>query len=343
MDPYALASYSYDLPEELIAQHPCSPRDASRLLIVERGSGNLSEIVFRDLPNLLETGDSLVFNDTKVIPARLMGKRAKGGITEVLLLKNVEGNIWDVLIRPGKKCPPGSWIHFSDLLSCQVLADVEAGVRRVAFECRGDFNALVDAHGAVPLPPYIRSGAAEPEDTHNYQTVYAAKPGAVAAPTAGLHFTQQLLEQLGSKGVGGIHVTLHVSLGTFRPVDAEDIRLHTMHTEVYEITNEAAEQLNCRPENKKQILIGTTSCRVLESACVDGKVIPGCGTTSLFINPGYRFKYAQHLLTNFHLPRSSLLMLVCAFGGYELIMEAYRKAIADKFRFYSYGDAMLIL
>lgn len=343
-DLFSLSSYQFDLPQELIAQHPSSPRDHSRLMIVDRKSGNLSEIQFGELRSLLQQGDSLVFNDTKVIPARLMGTREYGGAAEILLVKQLEIDKWRVLARPGKKLKPGAKIRFGENLICEILETLEEGTKIVRFEWIGSFEATLQQYGKIPLPPYIRDGEASEDDLTTYQTVYARHFGAVAAPTAGLHFTKELLQDLAEKGVKENHVTLHVGLGTFKPVQTEDIRQHQMHHEECIILSECAKELNNRSQNSKQICVGTTCCRVLESAAnVDGKITPGQYDTNIFIYPGYSFKYVQTLLTNFHLPGSSLLMLVSAFAGYALMMEAYEKAIKDRYRFYSYGDAMLIV
>lgn len=342
-DLYSLEAYQYHLPEELIAQTPWMPRDESRLMVVDRKSGNISEMVFRDLVDFLDGGDSLVFNDTKVIPARLLGRRKSGGTAEVLLVRMHLDKTWEVLARPAKKLPEGAVIVFNDELACQVLAELPNGGRRVQFLHQGEFEHVLQKFGKIPLPHYIKR---EPDtnDLERYQTVYAKNPGAVAAPTAGLHFTKHMLSLLESKQVTQTTVTLHVGLGTFRPVQVADIRQHKMHPEHLVVTPEAAGVLNQRASGKRQIAIGSTTCRALETASNnDGIIIPGEYETMIFIHPGYRFKYIQSMLTNFHLPGSSLLMLVAAFGGYDLIMEAYAKAVKERFRFFSYGDAMLIL
>ncbi len=343
-DPFLLSSYQYELPAELIAQQPCTPRDRSRLMIVERSTGTISEIVFRELIDFLSPGDSLVFNDTKVIPSRLFGKRKTGGEAEIFLTSRRSDNTWEALVRPGKKLQPGTKVYFSDRLRCEILDNLEDGLRLVRFDYEGDFDALLQTHGQVPLPPYIkREQGVEESDKERYQTIFAAKPGAVAAPTAGLHFTEEMLQKLKEKQVAQMAVTLHVGLGTFRPVQTEDIRQHMMHAEKCYITPEVASQLNCRDLSKKQICVGTTCCRTLESVVKAGAISPGEFSTDIFIYPGYTFRYVRHLLTNFHLPGSTLLMLVSAFAGRDLILEAYHKAIKEKFRFFSYGDAMLIL
>jgi S-adenosylmethionine:tRNA ribosyltransferase-isomerase len=310
---------------------------------VDRAKGEISEIVFRELADFLQEGDSLVFNDTKVIPARLIGKKPSGAKIEVFLLEKECGSIWSALVKPGKKAPPGTTIAFSDTFECAVLEDVADGVKKIEFSFDGDFEPHLLKHGKMPLPPYIRRDSSL-QDSSCYQTVFAKNTGAVAAPTAGLHFTPEVLESLSAKGVLQTHITLHVGLGTFRPVQTEDIRKHVMHKERYEITPEAAAQLNARVKDRRQICVGTTCCRTLEFA-VDraGVIQPGIGSADIFIYPGYRFKYVNSLLTNFHLPGSTLLMLVSAFAGHELTREAYERAVKERYRFFSYGDAMLIL
>ncbi len=343
-DLYALSSYQYDLPEELIAQFPVEPRDSSRLMIVNRKTGQIETTSFRALSSLCKRGDQLVVNDTRVIPARLLGKRKSGGATEVFLTHRHSDGTWDALVRPARKCGIGSQIEFSKTLSCEVIGILADGERHVRFQCDGPFEELLEQHGQIPLPHYIRREANQ-KDSTTYQTIYAQNPGAVAAPTAGLHFTEQLLGELKDKGVSRVAVTLHVGLGTFKPVMTEDVREHLMHEELSLITERTAELLN-QPLGKgnRRICVGTTCCRALESATNDaGLVVPGRAKTNIFIYPGYRFKYVDALLTNFHLPGSTLLMLVSAFAGYELIREAYAKAIEQKFRFFSYGDSMLII
>lgn len=343
-DPHLLSSYHYHLPEELIAQHPCNPRERSRLLIVDRVSENFSEIVFAELIDFLQKGDSLVFNDTKVIPARLLGKRKTGGEVEIFLTIQRPNGDWEVLARPGKKLPQGTVVIFSDTFSCEILEILDDGRRLVRFNYEGDFEQVLAQHGEIPLPHYIKREKQQAEDANRYQTVFAANPGAVAAPTAGLHFSREMLDTLAANGVHQNKVTLHVGLGTFRPVQTEDIRDHKMHHERIVISPETAQALNSRSTNHRQICVGTTCCRTLESAASpEGVVKAGSFETNIFIYPGYQFKYVQHLLTNFHLPGSSLLMLVSAFAGPELIKEAYLKAVKERFRFFSYGDAMLIV
>lgn len=343
-DLYALSSYLYDLPEELVAQAPCEPRDSSRLMIIDRKSGTIRYGHFRDLLSLCNPGDSFVVNNTKVIPARLIGTRKNGGVSEVFLTYRHADGTWDALVRPAKKLPVGSRVDFSASFSCEMIGVLADGGRHVKFLYDGDLDNLLEQYGQVPLPHYIRRDAIQ-KDRDTYQTLYAEKPGAVAAPTAGLHFTQDLLEKLQAKDVDRIAVTLHVGQGTFKPVQVEDVRKHAMHYEFCEVSEDAVHKLN-KPlqASSKRICVGTTCCRALESAAdPQGKLSTGSFKTNIFIYPGYQFKYVDTLLTNFHLPGSTLLMLVSAFAGYELIMEAYAKAVEQRFRFYSYGDAMLIL
>lgn len=343
MDLYDLSAYQFDLPPELIAQKPVEPRDHSRLMIVDKQKGTIEETVFHEIEHFLQPGDSLVFNNTKVIPARLIGKKESGAEIEVLITRNRAPGIWEALVRPAKKLPVGTRVYFSDTFFCQVLEIGAEGLRTVQFFSPGDFWESLHQFGMLPLPPYISRTSPLPEDNRSYQTVYASRPGAIASPTAGLHFTGHLLERLYRKGVSHAEVTLHVGMGTFRPVQSSDIREHLMHHEECEVDEEAARLLNSRDLSKKQVLVGTTCCRTVETAATEeGVVRAGRFETNIFIYPGYRFKYARQLLTNFHLPGSTLLMLVSAFAGYELIREAYRKAIEKKFRFFSYGDAMLI-
>lgn len=343
-DPYALSSYQFDLPSEQIAQYPRVPRDQSRLMVIERKSGQITEMVFRDIADFLQERDRLIFNDTKVIPARLIGKRPTGGETEIFLTRMRGEGLWEAMVRPGRKLRAGSRVIFSEIFSCEILERLPDGGALVQFHYEGNFDALLDQHGKIPLPQYIRREADPILDKSRYQTVYASQPGALAAPTAGLHFSRELIEKLVKKGVYQTTVTLHVGLGTFRPVQVDDIREHIMHTERVCILPEAAVQLNSHPGDTRQVCVGTTSLRALEAvADAEGLIPSGEFDANIFIYPGYRFKYARTLLTNFHLPGSSLLMLVSAFAGYELTMEAYAKAVRDGYRFFSYGDAMLIL
>lgn len=341
-DYFSLKNYHYDLPEDLIAHHPCTPRDASRLLIVDRKTGRFEDHTFHDLMDILQEGDSLVFNNTKVFPARLIGTRSSGGKTEVFLTKKLPNDDWEALVKPGKKLPIGSKVIFGTDFFCEIIDVLEDGNRIVRFNNLESFDTALQKYGRIPLPPYMRRDASE-TDKVSYQTVYAQQVGSVAAPTAGLHFTQKMLEKLHSMGISQETITLHVGLGTFLPVKTEDIRDHKMHHETFSISAETADRLNSRDPNKLQICVGTTTCRALESAAKSGKILSGNYETNIFIHPGYEFKYVKHLLTNFHQPGSSLLMLVCAFASYEMIMEAYAKAIKDRYRFLSYGDAMLII
>lgn len=344
VDLHSRSAYEYTLPEELIAQFPCSPRDNSRLMVVDRSSGKITEIAFHELLEWMQPNDSLIFNDTKVIPARLIGRRPHGGKAEILLTSPNSDGTWNALAKPGRKIKNGTVIEFGENFSCEIVESLADGSRRIQFSYSGSFDEVLSKHGRMPLPHYIHGGEEEPNDKDWYQTVYAANPGAAAAPTAGLHFTKELLTKLKEKGVSQTHLTLHVGLGTFRPVQAEDIRNHVMHFERFIITPESANTLNANKNRSRQICVGTTSCRALESAAdISGTIRPGDFETNIFIHPGYQFKYVRTLLTNFHLPGSTLLMLVSAFAGYDLIKEAYAKAIEKKFRFFSYGDAMLIV
>ncbi|MDL2300796.1 tRNA preQ1(34) S-adenosylmethionine ribosyltransferase-isomerase QueA [Lachnospiraceae bacterium OttesenSCG-928-D06] len=337
------SDYYFDLPEGLIAQDPLENRSSSRLLTLDKQSGEISHHVFHEIVDFLKKGDCLVLNNTKVIPARLTGIRAEtGGHVEVLLLKRLEKDIWETLVRPGKKCKPGTLLSFGDgLLTAKVLETLEEGNRRIQFFYTGIFEEVLDQLGEMPLPPYITHKLA---DKNRYQTVYAKLEGSAAAPTAGLHFTKELLSLLEEKGVHLAYVTLHVGLGTFRPVKEEDMRKHHMHSEYYEVTKESAELINCCKEaGGKIICVGTTSCRTIESAADEnGKVQPGCQDTDIFIYPGYEFKVLDSLITNFHLPESTLVMLVSALAGREHVLQAYKEAIGENYRFFSFGDAMYI-
>lgn len=343
-DLFSLSAYEYLLPPELIAQYPAQPRDSSRLMVIEKSKGHIFEIPFREIVHYLNKHDLLIFNNTKVIPARLPGRRPTGGQAEVFLTNLRSDGSWEAMVRPGKKLDIGGIVHFAEDLSCRIIDILPDGRRVVSFIHEGDLEPLLAKYGQMPLPQYIRKGIEEDTDRQNYQTIYAEKTGAVAAPTAGLHFTEELLSKLEKKEVYQTFLTLHVGLGTFKPVQAEDIRDHRMHPEYFEISEESAQQLNSVKGAGRKVCVGTTSLRSVESAADEqGIVHSGKFRTDIFIYPGYRFKYASALLTNFHLPKSSLLMLVSAFGGYELIREAYSKAVREKFRFFSYGDAMLIL
>ena len=341
-----LADFDYELPPGMIAQHAAEPRDSSRLLLLRRSSGGLSHHVFRELPGLLERGDLLVLNDTRVIPARMLGRRSSGGRIEVLLLHRIEDDTWRCMVNPGRKIHPGDTIVFSDELSGKVIDRTEGGTRSIRFESDGDFDAVLQRTGITPLPPYIRRDEPEEGDRERYQTIYAERPGAVAAPTAGLHFTERVLGELAEHGVETVRLTLHVGPGTFRPVKVEDIDEHRMDGEWYELSEESAARINeTRSAGRRVVAVGTTAVRSLESAWdgSSGRIEPGSGWTELFIRPGHRFGAVDAMLTNFHLPRSTLLMLVSAFAGRETILAAYAEAVRQGYRFYSYGDYMLIL
>ncbi|MCR5304845.1 MAG: tRNA preQ1(34) S-adenosylmethionine ribosyltransferase-isomerase QueA [Lachnospiraceae bacterium] len=339
------SDFYYDLPEELIAQDPLEDRSSSRLMVLNREKGEISHRHFYELPKLLKSGDSLVLNDTKVIPARLMGRRAgTGGAVEVLLLKRLENehDTWEALVNPGKKCRPGQELEFGEgLLKAQVLDILDDGVRKIRFIYEGIFEEILDRLGEMPLPPYIKHKL---KDRDRYQTVYARFEGSAAAPTAGLHFTEKLLDEIRDRGVDVIYVTLHVGLGTFRPVKEENILDHHMHTETYRISSDAAQRINaCRDRGNRVICVGTTAVRTLESASdEDGRVRACSGDTDIFIYPGYRFKATDALITNFHLPESTLIMLVSALAGRDFVLRAYREAVDERYRFFSFGDAMFI-
>ena len=339
-----LHDFYYDLPQELIAQDPLEDRSSSRLMKVDRISGQTEHTVFSAIIDSLKEGDCLVINDTKVIPARLFGTREGcEGKVEVLLLKRKENDIWETLVKPGKKCKPGTKLVFGDgLLKAEVLEVVEDGNRHIKFYYEGIFEEILDKLGQMPLPPYITH---ELKDKNRYQTVYAKHEGSAAAPTAGLHFTKELLEKISEKGIEIANVTLHVGLGTFRPVKVENILEHHMHSEFYIIEESEAVKINKTKENGGRVIaVGTTSCRTLESAASEeGRVNPSSGWTDIFIYPGYKFKLIDGLVTNFHLPESTLLMLVSAFAGKENMMSAYEEAVKERYRFFSFGDAMLIV
>ncbi|MBR6626972.1 MAG: tRNA preQ1(34) S-adenosylmethionine ribosyltransferase-isomerase QueA [Lachnospiraceae bacterium] len=337
------SDFYFDLPQELIAQDPLEDRSASRLLCLDKNTGEVQHKIFRNIVDYLNPGDCLVLNNTKVIPARLLGEReGTGAHVEVLLLKRREGDVWETLVRPGKKCRPGTRLVFGGgLLKAEVLETVEEGNRLIHFEYDGIFEEVLDALGEMPLPPYITHKL---QDKTRYQTVYAKYEGSAAAPTAGLHFTNDLLKQIRDMGVSIAYVTLHVGLGTFRPVKEENVLEHHMHSEYYQISEEAALLINTTKKKGGRIIcVGTTSCRTVESAADEqGKVIPGCDNTEIFIYPGYRFKVLDCLITNFHLPESTLVMLVSALAGREKVLAAYETAVAERYRFFSFGDAMFI-
>lgn len=336
------SDFYYELPERLIAQNPLRKRSDSRLMILNKVTGEISHSIFERVTDYLRKGDCLVINNTKVIPARLIGRRAGGGEAEILLLKRKDDNVWETIVRPGKKLRTGAEVTFGDGRLKAVIEDViEEGNRIVRFEYEGIFEEVLDALGEMPLPPYITEKL---KDKNRYQTVYAKYEGSAAAPTAGLHFTDELLDKVKELGVKIAEVTLHVGLGTFRPVKVDDVTKHHMHNEFYSVTDEAAHIINSTKENGgKVICVGTTSCRTIESCADDnGMVVPGDGNTDIFIYPGYKFKTMDALITNFHLPESTLLMLVSALAGRENIMRAYETAVSEEYRFFSFGDAMFI-
>jgi len=338
-----VSEFNYELPKELIAQVPIEHRDESRLMILDRNSKTIEDKTFKSIIDYLKPGDCLVRNNTKVLPARLYGvKEGTGANVEFLLLKRIEGDIWEVMVRPGKKLLPGVKVIFGNgLLKAEILEKMEDGSRKVKFEYDGIFNEILDNIGLMPLPPYIKESLKEKD---RYQTVYAKYEGSAAAPTAGLHFTEELLEKIKQKGVEIANVTLHVGIGTFRPVKEDDVEAHNMHSEHFYIKNEDVEKINNTRKNGGRIIaVGTTSCRVLESiADENGMVKEIEGDTNIFIYPGYKFKCIDALITNFHLPESTLIMLVSALAGKDYIMEAYRHAVEQKYRFFSFGDAMFI-
>ena len=335
--------FYFDLPEELIAQDPLEDRSSSRLLVLDKETGAVEHHVFKEIVDYLEEGDCLVINDTKVLPARMIGSRiGTDAKIEVLLLKRKEGDVWETLVKPGKKAKVGTRISFGEgLLVGEVVDIVEEGNRLIHFEYEGIFEEVLDQLGQMPLPPYITH---QLQDKNRYQTVYAKHTGSAAAPTAGLHFTPELLEKIKEKGVNIAPVTLHVGLGTFRPVKVDNILEHHMHSEFYQISAESAEKINrAKDSGKKVICVGTTSCRTVESAADEnGRLRETSGWTEIFIYPGYRFKVLDHLITNFHLPESTLVMLVSALAGREHVLNAYQKAIEERYRFFSFGDAMFI-
>ena len=337
------SDFYYDLPKELIAQDPLEDRSSSRLLVLGRNDGTIKHEIFTDITGHLKAGDCLVLNDTKVIPARLLGtKEDTGAAVEVFLLKRKQDNTWECLVRPGKKLRTGAGVTFGDgRLKCLITDCLPDGNRLVRFEYEGIFEEILDELGQMPLPPYITHKLA---DASRYQTVYAKYDGSAAAPTAGLHFTNELLDRIRTKGVKTCFVTLHVGLGTFRPVKVDDVTDHKMHSEWYNVSPESARIINeTKRSGKRVICVGTTSCRTIESACNEaGEVIPGSGDTDIFIYPGYRFRCIDALVTNFHLPESTLIMLVSAFAGRERILHAYQVAVEERYRFFSFGDAMFI-
>ena len=336
------SEFWYDLPQELIAQCPIEPRDHSRLMAVDRQSGQVAHRHFYDIVEYLNPGDALVINDTRVMPARLLGQRQGGGPCEVLLLRQLGPKRWETLVKPGKKLKPGALVSFGEgRLTGEIQEPTPAGGRIVAFTCQDTMEEALDQLGEMPLPPYIHQKL---EDKERYQTVYAREIGSAAAPTAGLHFTPELLERIKAKGIDIVPVLLHVGLGTFRPVKAENVEDHVMHAEFYQVTPQAAQRINqARRRGGRVIATGTTSVRTLESAATpEGELLPQSGRTQIFITPGYTFKMVDALITNFHLPGSTLVMLVSAFLGREPTLRAYRQAVQEGYRFFSFGDAMYI-
>ncbi len=334
--------FDYELPEELIAQDPIPDRSSSRLLVLDRETGAIEHRVFRDILEYLKPGDCLVLNNTRVIPARLYGTRVGTGATvEVLLLKRREGDAWETLVKPGKKARPGTVLDFGGQMQGTVLEIVDDGNRLIRFQYEGIFEEILDRLGEMPLPPYITHKL---EDRERYQTVYARHDGSAAAPTAGLHFTEELLQEIRARGVEIAELTLHVGLGTFRPVKVEKVEEHHMHSEFYQVDEETAARVNAaRARGSRIIAVGTTSCRTLESATDETGILhAGSGWTDIFIYPGYRFKMVDALITNFHLPKSTLMMLVSALAGREHILAAYEEAVKKRYRFFSFGDAMFI-
>ncbi len=343
MEELLKSDFYFELPEELIAQDPLADRSGSRMLMLDKTDGRIEHHIFKEIVDYLRPGDCLVLNNTKVLPARLSGRRENtGGAIEVLLLKRKGDDVWETLVKPGRKAKPGTRILFGDgCLQAEVLDVVEDGNRLIRFSYEGIFEEVLDRLGEMPLPPYITHKL---QDKNRYQTVYARYEGSAAAPTAGLHFTKELLQKISDKGVDIAYVTLHVGLGTFRPVKADNILEHHMHAEYYQVTEEAAGKINrAKASGGRVICVGTTSCRTAESAAGDdGTLKAGCGNTEIFIYPGYRFKVLDCLITNFHLPESTLVMLVSALAGREHVLHAYEEAIRLKYRFFSFGDAMFI-
>ena len=337
-----VTDFNYNLPEELIAQVPIAKRDESRLMILNRKNQTIKHKTFKDIIDYLEPGDCLVRNNTKVIPARIYGKKETGAKVEFLLLNNIEGDIWESIVRPGNKLHVGAKVIFGDgLLRAEIIDTMPGGTRKVKFEYDGIFNEILDKIGLMPLPPYIHE---ELKEKDRYQTVYAKYNGSAAAPTAGLHFTSELLKRIEEKGVNIANVTLHVGIGTFRPVKEENVEDHDMHSEHFYIKDEDVEKINNAKKNGKRVIaVGTTSCRVLETIADEkGMVNATEGDTKIFIYPGYKFKCLDGLITNFHLPQSTLLMLVSALAGKDFILKAYNEAVKEKYRFFSFGDAMFI-
>lgn len=337
------ADYDFDLPPELIAQTPAARRDESRLMVLDRAAGTITHRNFTDLPEYLSAGDALVLNSSKVIRARLLGTRDSGAPAEVLLIKPLGDGRYEAMVHPGGKLKPGRRVTVAPELEIEIQEVTQRRTRIVQLHTELPFDEAIERFGHIPLPPYIRRGD-ESEDATRYQTVYAREPGSVAAPTAGLHFTDQVLDEIRKRGVSVAEVVLHVGAGTFKPVEVEDPAAHVMHEEWFSIPADTADVLNAtRDRGRKITAVGTTAVRTLESAASGSRFVAASGDTAIFIRPGYEFQAVDRLLTNFHLPRSTLLMLVAAFAGYDLVMEAYQMAISERYRFYSYGDAMLIV
>ena len=335
-----LSDFDYELPEELIAQTPIEPRNASRLMVLDPLNETIEHHHFFELKQFLTEGDTLIFNDTRVIPARLIGHRETGGRVEVFLLRRIDGKHWETLVKPGKKAQIGNKIIFSEELSCEIVSHTDFGGRIVEFQFNGIFEEILDRLGETPLPPYIHEKL---EDSERYQTVYNRERGSAAAPTAGLHFTKEQMSDLKDSGINLGFVTLHVGLGTFRPVNVDNIEEHVMHEEYFSIPQETADLIRRTKENHKRVVaVGTTSIRTLESAFVDGELKAISGATNIFIYPGYKFKVVDAIITNFHLPKSTLIMLISAFAGREFILRAYAEAVKERYRFFSFGDAMLL-
>ncbi len=338
-----VSDFDFYLPEELIAQHPLEKRDTSRLMVLDKNTGKIEHKIFKDILDYLKEGDTLILNNTRVMPARLIGsKEGTGGKIEFLLLKRIEGDKWECLAKPGKSAKPGRRFEFGEgKLKCEVLEVLETGNRVIEFEYEGIFEEVLDSLGEMPLPPYIHERL---EDRERYQTVYSKETGSAAAPTAGLHFTEELLKEIESKGVNVAYLTLHVGLGTFRPVKAETIDEHVMHSEFYQLSKETADIINNTKKNGGRVIsVGTTSTRTLETIGDENGMVRECsGWTDIFIYPGYKFKVVDNLITNFHLPESTLIMLVSALAGQEHVLNAYKEAVEEKYRFFSFGDAMFI-
>ena len=337
-----LSEFNYYLPEELIAQTPIAKRDESRLMILDKNTGKIENKVFKNIIDYLEPGDCLVRNNTKVIPARLYGKKETGAKVEFVLLKNIENDVWEAMVRPGNKLHTGAKVVFGDgILRAEILETLQDGTRKVKFEYDGIFNEILDKIGLMPLPPYIHESL---KDNDRYQTVYAKFDGSASAPTAGLHFTEELLKKIEDKGISIANVTLHVGIGTFRPVKEKNIEEHHMHTEHYYIKQEDAEKINnAKKSGHRVIAVGTTSCRTIETVADENGFVKACeGDTGIYIYPGYKFKCLDALITNFHLPESTLLMLVSALAGRENVLNAYNEAVKERYKFFSFGDAMFI-